>query len=113
MARALDLNSIQESLLDLTLRDEARTVVHLDMPTEALINELHSMEPELERMKTGDKVAIGMIYDLAARLISCNFDGFTATGDELRTKYGLHLVATLTFFSSYMEAVETLIKEKN
>lgn len=113
MARTLDLNSIQESLMDLTLRDEQKTVVHLDMPTEALINELQNMEPELERMKTGDKMAIGMIYDLAARLINCNFDGFTATGDELSTKYGLHLMATLTFFSGYMEAVEEVIKVKN
>ena len=113
MARMLDLNSIQESLLDLQLRDEAHTIVHLDMPTEALINELQHMGPDLERMKTGDQAAIGMIYDLAARLINCNFDGFRATGEELRTKYNMHLVAALTFFSGYMEAIDELIKAKN
>lgn len=111
MARMLDLNSIQESLLDLQLRDENKTIVHLDMPTEALINELQNLD--LEALKTGDQKAVGMIYDLAAQLINCNFDGFRTTGEELRTKYGLHLVAALTFFSGYMGAVEELIKAKN
>ena len=46
-------------------------------------------------------------------LHSCNFDGFKATGDELRTRYGMHLVATLTFFSAYMSAIDAFIKEKN
>lgn len=113
MARVLDLNNIQESLLDLALRDEARTVVHLDIPTEALINELENMSPELKKMEAGDADAIRMIYDLAARLINCNLDGFRTNGDELRGKYGLHLVAALTFFSGYMEAVEELINRKN
>ena len=39
--RTLDLNNIQESLLDVTLRDDARTVLHLDIPTEKLVNELY------------------------------------------------------------------------
>lgn len=113
MARVLDLNSVQESLLDLSLRDEARTVVHLDIPNEALINELENVGPELKKTESGDAGAIGVIYDLAARLINCNLDGFRATGEELRSHYGLHLVAVLTFLSGYMDAVDELIKRKN
>ena len=113
MARVLDLNSVQESLLDLTLRDAAHTVVHLDIPSEALINELENMGPELKKMETGDESAVRMIYDLAARLINCNLDNFQTTGEDLRNKYGLHLVAALTFFSGYMDAVDDLVKRKN
>lgn len=113
MARVLDLNNVQESLLDLTLRDTARTVVHLDIPNEALINELEHLGPQLKQMEAGNRASVEMAYDLAARLINCNFDGFKVTGHELRTTYGMHLVAVLTFFSGYMSAVEELIKEKN
>lgn len=113
MARVLDLNNIQDSLLDLTLRDAARTVVHLDIPNEALISELENLGPELKKLEAGNRASVDMAYDLAARLINCNFDGFRATGQELRTKYGMHLVATLNFFSGYMSAIDELIKEKN
>lgn len=113
MARILDLNNVQESLLDLTLRDDARTVVHLDVPNEALINELENLGPQLKRLETGDRKSVEMAYDLAARLVSCNFDHFKVTGEELRTTYRMGLVTVLTFFSGYMSAIDELIKEKN
>ena len=113
MARTLDLNAIQESLLDVTLRDDARTVVHLDIPNEALINELERLSPALKSLGTGDQRSVSFAYDLAARLISCNFDGLKVTGEQLQTTYNMHLVATLNFFSGYMAAVQELINEKN
>lgn len=113
MARILDLNTIQESLLDVTLRDSARTVVHLDIPNEALVGELERLGPELKQLEAGDRNAVDMAYDLAARLISCNFDGFKTDGPELKTRFGMHLVAVLTFFSGYMSAINELVKKKN
>lgn len=113
MARALDFNNLQNSILDITLRDEAKTVVHLDLPTEGLINELQNMGPEIEKMKTGTQTAIQGIYDLGARLINCNFDYFKTTGDELLRKYGMNLVLMLQFFSTYMDCIAELSKQKN
>ena len=113
MARALDFNEAQRSFLDITLRDPDRTVVHLDLPNEGLISELMGMEGDIERMKTGNQAAVHDIYNLGARLISCNFDFFEVTGDELRTKYGMNLVLMLTFFSAYNGAMTTLAGAKN
>lgn len=113
MARVLDFNDLQNSILDITLRDEARTVVHLDLPNEALINELENMDQEIENMKTGNQAAVKGIYDLAARLINCNLDYFKTTGDELLRKYNMNLVLMLQFFSKYMECVEELKNQKN
>lgn len=113
MARALDFNELQSSILDITLRDEARTVVHLELPNEALINELENMGPEIENMKTGNREAVKGIYDLAARLINCNMDYFKTTGDELLRKYGMNLVLILQFFSKYMECITELSNRKN
>ena len=111
MPRALDFNELQSSILDITLRDEARTVVHLDLPNEALINELQNMD--IESMKTGSPAAVNAIYDLAARLINCNLDYFKTDADELLRKYGMNLVLILQFFSMYMDCITELSNQKN
>ena len=111
MPRVLDFNELQESFLDITLRDEARTVVHLDLPIEQLINELQNVD--LEKMKTGNREAVIGIYDLAARLINCNLDYFKTTGDELLRKYNMNLVLILQFFSTYMDCITELSNQKN
>ncbi len=113
MARVLDLNEVQDSLMDLTLRDKERTVVHLDMPTEELVNKLENMQKDLDKLKTGDKPAITAIYELMADLVNCNLDYFKVTADELPRKYGMNLVVTLKFFSVYMSCMEELANTKN
>jgi hypothetical protein len=113
MARVLDFNALQSSILDITLIDEARTVVHLDLPTEALVNELQNMGPEIENMKTGNQAAVKGIYDLGAKLINCNLDYFHTTGEELLRKYGMNLVLMLQFFSMYMDCITELSNQKN
>lgn len=113
MPRVLDFNELQGSILDITLKDANRTVVHLDLPNEALINELQNMGPAIEAMKTGTRAAIDGIYDLAARLINCNFDMFQVTGEELQKKYGMNLVLALQFFSAYMDCITELESRKN
>ena len=113
MARVLDFNNVQSSFLDITLRDEARTVVHLDLPVEALVNELENIQGELDKMKSGNKEGVEAIYDLGARLINCNFDYFTTTGQELRTKYGMNLVLMITFFTTYMAGIAEFTNAKN
>lgn len=111
MPRVLDFNELQSSILDITLRDEARTVVHLDLPNEALISELQNLD--LEEMKTGNRAAVNGIYDLAAKLINSNLDYFKTTGDELLRKYNMNLVLLLQFFSAYMDCITELSNQKN
>lgn len=113
MARVLDLNAVQDSLMDLTLRDPDHTLVHLDIPTEELIDELQNMQGTLKMMETGTKPAINAIYDLMARLINCNLDFFKVTAAELPTKYHMNLVVSLQFFSAYMQSIEELAAAKN
>lgn len=113
MAKVLDLNSTERAIMDLVLQDDDRTVVHLDTPTEALVAELENMSPELDKLRTGDKTAVVMIYDLAARLISCNFDFFKVTGQELREKYRMNLLGALTFYKAYMDCITEITNAKN
>ena len=113
MARALDLNSVQSSIMDLTLQDKDRTMVRLDFPSEELVRDLEALAPELHKLEKGDAAAIEMTYDLAAKLINCNLDGFKTTGPELRTKYRMNVLAAVTFFGAYLDFINSLDKEKN
>lgn len=113
MARVLDLNNVQQSFMDLTLQDDAHTVVHLDITTEENVNKLLSIGPDLEKLKRGDREGVDAIYDLAAKIISCNLDYFTVTGQELREKYGMNLYSAIAFFSAYMGFINELSEQKN
>ena len=113
MKRILDLNGVQQSFMDLTLQDDARTVVHLDITTEENVNRLMSISPDLEKLKSGNREGLEAIYDLAAQLISCNLDYFTVTGKELREKYRMNLYTLIAFFSAYMGFITELGNQKN
>lgn len=113
MAKVLDLNSVDCSFMDLTLRDENRTVVHLDIPTEELVQEFEAMLPGLDNLKKGDYAAVNKIYDVAAKLINVNLDFFEVTAQDLRTTYNMPVLAALRFFNDYLDALESLANSKN
>ena len=113
MARVLDLNTVQSSIMDVTLQDKDRTLVRLDFPTEELVRELEAMVPELNKLEKGDRTAINMAYELAAKLINCNLDYIKVTAQELRTTYRMSLLSAVTFFSAYLDAIHALENEKN
>ena len=113
MNKVLDLNSVQRPTLELTMMDEARTLIRVSTPTEAMVQELQELGPEFNRMKTGDRSAVAAIYDLAARLISCNRDFITVTAEELRSKYRMDLESAIVFFTAYMDFIAAITNEKN
>lgn len=114
MAHVLDLNKAHQYTLELRLNDEAHTVLLIGLPTEAMKQELEAMLPELApRMVKGDKEALVLIYDLAARLINRNRNFITVTGDELRTKYNLDVESALVFFNAYLDLLAAVANEKN
>jgi hypothetical protein len=114
MGRLLDFNTIEVQTLDIVLRDEARTKVRLRYPTEGLVQELIHISPEMHKvLETGDPESLNLTYDLMARLINCNRDGFKVTGEELRTKYGMDFEMVIIFCTNYLEFVQELNNAKN
>ena len=113
MARVLDLNTVQSSILDITLQDKDRTVVHLDVPSEELVRELEALVPELDKLKKGDRAAVNETYEVAAKLINCNQDYFQVTAQELRTTYRMNLLSAINFLSAYFDCIEALANQKN
>jgi hypothetical protein len=113
MERILDLNSVKRPTLVLTLMDDDRTVLHVKTPTEDMVSELQSMQDDLRKLETGDRNAVAMIYDLAARLLSCNRDYIRITAEDLRKKYRVDLESLILVYSAYLEFINGLANEKN
>lgn len=115
MAKVLDLNDVQQlPTLELTLQDADKTTLLVTIPTEGLINELESSGPQLTAvLSKGTKEGVDMAFDLAARLISCNRNGRTITGQELREVYGMRFETLLVFYSAYMDFIDEVKNLKN
>lgn len=113
MARTLDLNAEQSSLMDVTLKDSDHTVLHLDIPNERTVNELENIRSELQKVKNGDRNGSEVLYDFSARILSINQDFIKVTADELKTKYNMNLINVLTFLGAYMGAINELSDQKN
>lgn len=110
----LDFNTVKRPTLELVMQDEAKTVIKVTTPKEALIEKLQATLPELQgTLANGDQEAIGLCYDLAARLINCNLNFVTVTVEELRGKYGLGLENLLLFYSAYLDFISELHDAKN
>lgn len=111
MAKSLDFNSIQRPTLEITMCDEARTKFRLVCPSEALIEKLEAVGPEMvEIMEKNDLNSIRAVFDLAAQLISSNDEGKQVTADDLRDKYCLRLDAMIIFFSTYLDFIDEEVK---
>ena len=114
MERTFDFNALQRPTLLLTMPDEAHTQIKVSTPNEALVTELTHMAPELERvLKSGEMDAVAAVYDLAARLISCNRSLVEVTADDLRNKYNLDLESLVLFFSAYTDFLNEIANAKN
>lgn len=115
MAKILDFNALERPTLELTLKDEARTKIRVTTPTERLYERLLSASVELPNVKEqGNADAIRATYDLAAELMSCNLDGLTMTGEQLRDVYKLTWDTDLVvFFSVYLDFIHEIKNAKN
>lgn len=114
MAKTLDFNTIIRPTLPLVMRDENHTEITVTAPTEALVEELQDIGPELGKI-LGDNSpqSIEAVYSLAARLISCNRNGLQVTAEDLRGKYKLNLEAMLIFYNVYLDFINEIKNAKN
>lgn len=114
MARVLDLNSIKMPTLELVFTDEAHTTLHVKAPTEGLINELESWaKTGVEALSAEDPETVEVIYDLTARLLSCNREGVTISKADLRGKYEVDIWALIAIVNAYTEFISDIKNEKN
>lgn len=114
MAKTLDFNALVPPTLPLVMRDEAKTQIDVVAPTEGLVEELQAVAPIMESaLASKEAEAVPAIYDLAARLISCNRQGQQVTAEDLRGKYKLNLEALIFFYNAYIDFIAEIPNAKN
>lgn len=83
-------------------------------PTVALMAALQDELPTLEAvLGGGDAEAVAEMYDLCARLLSCNRQGMEFSGPDLMHKYDLSAEDLYEFFTAYTIFLEQLQSQKN
>lgn len=114
MAKVLDFNSIESPALELVMRDDARTEISVELPSESLIDEMITVAQNMgDMVDSKDPAKIDAIYDLVARLISYNRAGLCVTADDLKGRYRMDLHAVAIFFNAYADFVADVVNGKN
>ena len=114
MARVLDFNSYRRPTLILSMKDENKTKLHLTAPTVELVEELRANLPELQTALSGhDAVASRVVYDLAAKLMSCNMNGVELTAEQLAVEYEMNMEDMAGFYLAYADFLEDIKNAKN
>lgn len=112
--KTFDFNAIQQPVFPVTLRDDAKTVVHVTYPTVELLDRFMGMVPELQEVsKTKDGHTIRATFGLVAEILSSNEDGFTFTAEELRDRYNMTLFGVFQFVAAYMAFIREAQDAKN
>ena len=114
MRKTLNFNDFVHPELLLTMRDEKQTRIRVSAPTVNLQEELRanlgSIRAALNGEDTGAREAL---YEFAARLINCNYDGIIVTPEDLAVKYLLDLEDLVVFYAAYLDFIDTIESEKN
>lgn len=112
--KKLDFNALERPVLELTLKDEARTVVRATAPTEELVERLVAASSEIQKAindNTGE--TIKALFELIADLMNCNVDGLVFTAESLRDKYGMKLYEATVFVKVYLDFIQEINSAKN
>lgn len=110
MAYILDLTTLQQPTLDLTLPDH--TKVRVTIPGTDMVREFQAADSSVASLlAAGDKDSIDAAYELVARVLSYNMEGVKFTGEELLYKRGVNLYAVIAIYRAYEEFIKGI--EKN
>lgn len=115
----LNFNTVNRPTLELTMMDEAKTVITVTSPNEGLVEELEATMPELQKVfEPGDQGTVEAAYDLAARLMSCNKEGLQVSVADLRGKYWpedaiTNMLYLTMFYSAYLDFIQEINNAKN
>lgn len=110
----LNFNQYRPPILAVEMMDEASTVIHVVHPTVDLQEELRASTADLYALLNGDdKSKREGLYDLAARLMSCNRNMRKITAEQLRTEFRLDEEDLVVFYEAYTRFVTGIEKAKN
>lgn len=112
--RIVEFDKHRPPILKVPMLDAEETVFHVVPPTVALREELRARIGDLNALLSGGNAEIrATLFDLAARLISCNRNMKEVTAEDLRKVYGLDEEDMVVFFHAYADFMSELEHAKN
>lgn len=109
----LNLNTVQRPTLDLTLMDDAQTVIRVKMPTQEMFKELQNNAGVLDAADDGDRGSIEYLYEQLANLLSNNRDRVAITAHDLKSTYNIDLESAILIYRAYFNFISSIISAKN
>jgi hypothetical protein len=100
--------------MEVPLFDKEETVLQVTPPTVDLQEELRANAGELHALLGGgNEEQRAAMWDLAARLMSCNRNWRKITPEDLRKKYKLVEDDLVVFFQEYVDFIQRIENAKN
>lgn len=94
--------------------DKEGTILHIIPPTVDLQEELRASAGDFNALLTGgDDDKRAALYDLAARLMSCNRNMLKITPEDLRKMYHIDAEDLVEFFQGYVDFIKGIENAKN
>ncbi len=107
-------NKYRPPILSIEMPDEEGTVLHIVPPTVDLQEELRATAKDLNALLAGgeDDKRVAL-FDLAARLMSCNRNMLKITPESLRKTYRLDAEDLVGFYEAYVSFLTGIENAKN
>ena len=110
----LNFNRYRPPIMEVELLDKNRTIIHITPPTVDLQEELRASQNDLSALLTGgDEEKRKALFDLAARLMSCNRNWLKITPEQLQKKYNIDVEDLVIFYEQYTEFITRIEHAKN
>ena len=110
----LNFNRYRPPILPVEMLDDERTVINLVPPTVDLQEELRACATDLYALLNGENEEQRLaLWDLAARLMSCNRNMRKITPEQLRTTFRLDEEDLVVFYDAYVAFVTGIETAKN
>lgn len=107
-------NRYRPPIWPVEMPDEDGTILHIVPPTVDLQEELRASAADFTALLDGGNAEKrAALYDLAARLMSCNRDMMTITPEALRKTYHLDTEDLVGFFHGYVDFIKGIEHAKN
>jgi hypothetical protein len=110
----VDFNRHRPPFLEVSLFDKDETVLQVTPPTVDLQEELRASAADFTALLNGgNEEHRKVLWDLAARLMSCNRNWLKITPADLRKKYKLVEEDLVVFFQEYVSFLNGIENAKN
>ena len=114
MENVLNFNRHRPPILAVEMLDDEHTVLRITPPTVELQEELRANSADFTALLNGgDDEKRAALYDLAARLMSCNRNMRKVTPEQIRDTYRLDEEDLVVFYTTYVEFLRGIENAKN